>query len=112
MKKEDIGERYRELVEGIENARMYDGRGTVDRYVCEDCQNIIFTTYRDKGVTPFTMKCRRCGGTMCHDKTYRKNDVPNYVLVFEWYRPTIDEVLKMSDGMAAHILSGGLLLED
>ena len=112
MRKEDIEKRYNELVKEIEGKRMYDGRGTVDRYTCDDCQMIIYTTYRDKGTTPFSMRCRRCGGTMFHDKTYDKKSVPNYVMVLDWYRPSLESVLKMSEGMTEYVLSGGLFLEE
>lgn len=112
MKKEVIEKRYNELVKEIERKIMYDGRGTVDRYTCDDCQMIIYTTYRDKGTTPFSMRCRRCGGTMFHDKTYDKKTVPGYVIVMDWYRPSLEDVLKMSDGMIEHVLNGGLILDE
>lgn len=112
MKKEDIEKKYNELVNTIEPKLMYDGRGKVDRYTCEDCGHSIYTTYRDKGVTPFTIKCKKCGGTKYHDKTYDKKNVPGYVLVMDWYRPTLEKTLKMSDEMIDHVLNGGLILED
>lgn len=112
MKREDIEKKYNELVNTIEAKIMYDGREKVDRYTCEDCGHIIYTTYRDKGVTPFTVRCNRCGGTKYHDKTYDKKSVPDYVLVIDWYRPTLEDTLKMSDGMIDHVLNGGLILED
>ena len=112
IQKENIEKRYNELVKEIEGKRMYDGRGTVDRYTCDTCGHIIYTTYRDKGVTPFTIKCTRCGGTKYHDKTYDKKTVPSYVMVMDWYRPSLEDVLKMSDSMIEHVLNGGLVLED
>lgn len=71
----------------------------------------IVEIYKDKGVTPFTMRCTRCGGTMYHTKTFDKKTVPPYVMVFDWYRPTLEQTLKMSDGMIDHILNGGLILD-
>lgn len=112
MKKEVIEKRYNELVIEIERKIMYDGRGTVDRYTCDTCGHIIYTTYRDKGVTPYTIKCERCGGTKYHDKTYDKRTVPGYVMVMDWYRPSLEDVLKMSDGMIEHVLNGGLILDE
>lgn len=41
MTKEQIEKRYNELVNGIEKKRMYDGRNTVDRYVCDTCEYMI-----------------------------------------------------------------------
>lgn len=112
MEREDIEKKYNELVKSIEKKIMYDGRGKVDRYTCDTCGHIIYTTYRDKGVTLFTTKCKRCGRTMCHDKTYDKKTVPSYVNVMDWYRPTLDQTLKMPDRVIEHILNGGLILED
>lgn len=37
MEKKRIEKEYKKLVDNIESLRMYDGRGTVDRYVCEKC---------------------------------------------------------------------------
>lgn len=111
MTKEQIEKRYNELVNGIEEKKMYDGRNTVDRYVCDTCEYMIHTTYKDKGVTPFTMRCTRCGGTMYHTKTFDKKTVPHYVMVLDWYRPTLEQTLKMSDAMIEHILNGGLILD-
>lgn len=111
MTREDIEKKYNELVKSIETKRMYDGRGTVDRYTCDTCGHIIYTTYRDKGVTPYTIRCNRCGGTKYHDKTYDKKTVPGYVMIIDWYRPSLEDVLKMSDGMIEHVLNGGLILD-
>lgn len=111
MEKKYIEKEYKKLVDSIENLRMYDGRGTVDRYVCEKCGYTIFTTYRDKGVTPFTIRCSRCNGTMFHDKTYEKGQVPENLVIKDWYRPSLKETLKLSEGMIEHILNGGLILE-
>lgn len=112
MKKEEIEKRYNELVNGIEEMKMYDGRQTVDRYTCDTCGHFIYTTYRDKGVTPYTIMCKRCGGTKYHDITYDRKTVPSYVVVFDWYRPPLEDVLRMSKGMIEHILNGGLVLEE
>jgi len=112
MKQKEIEHKYNEMVSTIEDAQMYDGRNTVDRYTCDICNKIIFTTYKDKGVTPFTVQCKKCGGTMYHDKTYEKSTVPNYVYVEDWVRPTLEQTLQMSDGMIEHVLNGGLILED
>ena len=112
MKRKDIEKKYKELVDSIETKRMYDGRETVDRYTCDSCGHIIYTTYRDKGVTPFTMRCHRCGGTKYHDKTYDKKNVPDQVVVMEWYRPTLKKTLKMSEEMKDYVLDGGLILDE
>ena len=106
---EDIKRKYNELVSNIEGMKIYDGRGTVDRYVCDTCGCMIHTTYKDKGVTPFTMGCPKCNGTMYHRQTFRKESVPAWVEVRNWYRPTLEQTLKMNVGMIDHILKGGLV---
>lgn len=112
MNKEQIEKEYNELVNGIEGMRMYDGRNTVDRYICDTCGYMIHTTYKDKGVTPFTMGCPKCNGTMYHRQTFRKETVPNWVEVRNWSRPTLEQTLKMSERAISHVLKGGLFLED
>ena len=112
MNRETIEKRYNELVNKIEEMRMYDGRGTVDRYICDTCGWMLHTTYKDKGVTPFTMRCPKCNGTMYHKQTFRKETVPDWVEVKNWYRPPLEEVLKMNEGTIEHILLGGLILEE
>ena len=70
MNKEIIKEKYDKLVSEIEGMKMYDGRGAVDRYVCDTCGYMTHTTYKDKGVTPFTMRCPKCEPRHAH-KHYR-----------------------------------------
>jgi hypothetical protein len=112
MRKQDIAKQYYDIVNSIEDAKMYDGRNTVDRYICDMCGCMIHTTYKDKGVTPFTIRCPKCNGTMYHRQTFRKDTVPNWVKVRNWYRPTLEQTLSMTDGMIQHILKGGLILEE
>ena len=112
MNKETIKKQYNELVSNIEEMKMYDGRGTVDRYICDTCGYMIHTTYKDKGVTPFTMPCCKCNGTMYHRQTFKKETVPDWVNVKNWYRPTLEQTLQERQGTIEHILKGGLLLEE
>lgn len=108
MNKEDITKRYIEMASTIEDAKIYDGRGTYDVYRCKKCGQDKVTTYADKGVTPFVMGCD-CGGDMTHIKTFRY--VPNYIEVIKWIRPTLEQTLELSDGMIEHVLNGGLVLD-
>lgn len=112
MKKQQIRSKYNKLVSEIESRKIYDGRNTVDRYTCEVCGNMIHTTYKDKGVTPFTIRCKKCGGTMYHNKTFDKKTVPEFVVVLDWYRPTLEQTLQMPDGLIDHILNEGLILNE
>ena len=54
-------EEYKELINNIESIPMYDGRNKgIDVYVCNKCGHKFYTKYKDKGVTPFVIKCRNC----------------------------------------------------
>lgn len=112
MNKETIKKQYDKLVNEIEGMKMYDGRGTVDRYICDTCGHMTHTTYKDKGVTPFVIRCPKCGGDMVHRQTFEKDTVPDWVEVKGWYRPSLEELLKTDEGIIEHVLDGGLLLED
>ncbi len=112
MTREQIEKKYNKLINEIKEKRMYDGRGTVDRYICDTCGYMMHTTYKDKGVTPFTMSCPKCKGTMYHKKTFKKDTVPDWVEVKNWYRPTLEQTLNMPEGMIEHVLNGGLILEE
>lgn len=87
-------EEYEKFCKDAEDLKFFDGRGTFDLYVCDKCSCELVTTNAVKGVTPFTIRCRRCGGTMFHTKTSR--NVPSSVKVVRWIRPTYEEYSKMS----------------
>lgn len=97
---------------------MFDGRNKgVDVYVCEKCGHKFYTRYKDKGVTPFTIKCRKCqSASAVHDDTI--SELIANVMAFEvqnWVRPTFEQLNKFrkkgNDGVIEHVLNGGLLLE-
>lgn len=115
MKRKELQRRYDRLVLEVEDAEMYDGRGKgVDVYECELCGHRMYTRYKDKGVTPFTIKCRHCEhGTMMHDQTISEQ-VANFMAfeVHNWVRPTFEQLQKLNDGAQEHVLNGGLMLED
>ena len=108
MNIQEIRNRYAKMVSTIEDAGIYDGRGTFDLYQCEKCFREKITTYADKGVTPFIIGCS-CGGNMQHTKTFKS--VPDYIRVFKWKRPTIDQTIKLPDRQIEHVLNGGLILD-
>lgn len=105
--------KYEGMVNSIEAARMYDGRGKgVDVYVCNECGAVYYTRYKDKGVTPLTIHCRKCKmGTMVHRKT-----IPEYagkgLEIHNWVRPTFEQFLKLNEGAKQHVLQGGLMLDE
>lgn len=46
---------------------------------------------------------------MQHTKTFKS--VPDYIRVFKWKRPTIDQTIKLPDRQIEHVLNGGLILD-
>lgn len=110
MGKNSLKSKYDKMAASIEAANIYDGRGTFDVYKCNRCGFSIVTTYKDKGVTPYTISCKKCGvGTMFHTETlalpHPDADVIN------WIRPTFNQFKKMQPGAQEHILNGGLIME-
>lgn len=115
MDKKELKKKYDKLVAEIESARMYDGRNKgVDLYQCKDCGFQFYTRYKDKGVTPFAVRCRNCDhGTAIHEKTITEQTASLLgVKVHNWVRPTFEQLLKLSEGAQEHVLNGGLMLED
>ena len=113
MKSEVLKKEYNELVAQIESARMYDGRGKgIDVYVCSQCGKKFYTQYKDKGVTPFMMRCREnaCCGTMKHKMTISTMNKSS-IEVINWVRPTFEQLLKLDADTQQHVLQGGLVLE-
>lgn len=108
MKRKELEKMY----SNIANIKCYDGRDEVYGYVCEVCHKEVFTTYADKGVTPFCLKCDCCGGTMTHKNTYRKSTFPKDIKVFEFRRPSFKKMLKGGESMIKHVLNGGLILDN
>ena len=114
MEKETIKRKYNELVASLEDAKMYDGRGEYNGYVCEKCGYITATLYKEKGVTPFIIQCEKCGKSAMHKITSRNAPPadPNISEVKNWVRPTLDQLMKMSQATIDHVLNGGLVFED
>ena len=114
MEKETIKRKYNELVASLEDAKMYDGRGEYNGYVCEKCGYITATLYKEKGVTPFIIQCEKFGKAAMHKITSRNAPPadPNISEVKKWVRPTLDQLMKMSQETIDHVLNGGLVFED
>lgn len=115
MDKNELKKKYDKMVAGIESAQMFDGRNKgVDVYVCKKCGYQFFTRYKDKGVTPFTVRCRNCEhGTAVHEKTITEQTASLLgVKVHNWVRPTFEQLLKLNEGAQEHVLNGGLMLEE
>ena len=105
-----IKEQYDDMCCSIADAPIYDGRNTIDEYVCQKCGKKIYTEYKVKGVTPFVMSCTEqgCTGLMSHTRTFPFTEE---VETKKFYRPSFEEFVKMGRGEQQHILNGGLVLE-
>lgn len=102
-------EEYNKLCTDSDDMQVYDGRGTYDIYECENCNHHLVTTYAVKGVTPFTIRCPKCGKTMMHTQTLKS--APANEKVIRWIRPTYEQYCKLSYGFRDHIGNGGLIME-
>lgn len=114
-KKRMLQRRYNLMLAGIEDAPIYDGRGKgVDVYVCDYCGAKIYTRYKDKGVTPFVMRCRKCEhGNSMHQTTIQDAVAASEGLeVLNWIRPTFEQFCAAGEAVRGHVLNGGLVLEE
>jgi hypothetical protein len=109
MKQEEIKNKYEALIDRIEAEKIYDGRGTFDLYECEECGARKITTYKDKGVTPFMIRCSCCDGFMRHTRTF--NSIPKFINVEDWIRPALEQAYNMTDYQLEHLFKGGLFLK-
>ncbi len=116
----EVTKEYNKLIADVETNEFYkiDLTNRVNCYTCEECGHITKTIDIDAGVTPFMFTCEKYKETaMCSCKNITSNSsffndiAPNQAPTFEWYRPTLKQVLKMrakEDGLLDHILQGGL----
>lgn len=117
FKKLKIRRQYKQLVAKVEEMKVFDGRGKgVDVYVCEKCGRRTLTRYKDKGVTPFVMRCRYCDGYAQHVETISEDTalllcIAEGNTVQNWVRPPLKWLLKQNQGTIDHVLQGGLVLE-
>ncbi len=76
-------------------------------YSCLKCNWNMLSEDIDEGVTPFMMPCR-CGGDMYSnfykiDKAYQYHPAD-----IKWYKPTNEEISKLTKEMKEHVDNGGL----
>jgi ribosomal protein S27E len=105
-------QRYNKMAADIEAAPLYDGRGKgIDVYRCQQCGEEQYTYYRDKGVTPFLIRCNKCGQIAQHRTTLKDMGVDHRTLKV-WVRPTYEQFTRLERGLRDHVLRGGLVLEE
>ncbi len=86
------------VCEGIFNRLKSPGPG---------CGYNLVSIDRDKGTTPFMIKCDKCGGMM-KSTLYRIDQ--NYVPTHEWFKPS--DVSDIPKGWEDHVSMGGLVLRE
>lgn len=109
MNKKEIKRKYSKLLKDVATKDFYkiDLTNRVNCYVC-DCGHITKTKDIDAGVTPFYHNCESCGRYA--RSTFYKDIAPHKLPTEEWYRPTLEQVLKIrrNYGLLDHVLNGGL----
>lgn len=91
-------------------------RKTLDGFRCDVCQGLTMTVDRHPGYHPRYVDHRqfdpnsRCPGTGI--SLEYPDDAPpaEWVPSHEWYRPSEDELVTLSDAFIDHVLRGGLIL--
>jgi hypothetical protein len=107
MEAEKIRKEYNEMLKLVKNRLGEVKENRVNCYFCKKCGHITKTVDIDAGVTPFMHECEKCGELAI--SSFYKDIAPNSSPTQEWYRPTLEESLKIkSDGLLRHIFSGGL----
>lgn len=103
-------ELYKQIVSKIEDTKLFDGRGKTNCYTCQKCGKVIKCRDIDKGTTPFMITCEKCQNMM-HSSFYMDDIYINVEVSHEWYRPSLEEFVKMEiQSEIQHVLNGGLLL--
>lgn len=111
-----IRREYKKMVASVEEMKIFDGRDKgVDVYICEKCGKKTLTRYKDKGVTPFVMRCSHCDGYAQHANTIfereaRMLNIVEGAEILNWVRPPLWWLLKHKEAVK-HVLNGGLVLE-
>jgi hypothetical protein len=98
---------YAELMHDIKTNEYYniDLTNRTNTYTCPG-GHITKTRDIDAGVTPFMHSCGTCGEIAT--SSFYRDTHPNLEPTEEWYRPTLEEVFKLSEGLREHVLQGGL----
>ena len=111
ISQKDVKRRYDSLMEDVKTNDFYKVNLTnrVNCYICIECSHITKTKDVDPGVTPFIFKCEKCGKIA--RSTMYEDTAPGQKATFEWFRPTLKEILKMRrkhEKLLNHVLQGGL----
>jgi transcription elongation factor Elf1 len=112
MTNKQIKKKYDQLMNDVAKNPYYTNINMSNRtncYVCNHCHNVMKTIDVDRGVTPFMIRCHNCG-EMAYSQFY-KNIAPSRLPTMEWYRPSLNDLLKNKHKYdIGHVLNGGLEL--
>lgn len=112
MSQREVQRQYNKLMQDVATSDYYkiDLTNRENCYVCtsKNCMHVTKTKDVDAGTIPMMFTCEKCGATA--RSTFFQDVVPGQKPTFEWYRPTLNQALKMRKKPIEleHILKGGL----
>lgn len=103
---------WQNLLKDVATKDFYktDLTNRVNYYTCSGEQTHLTKTKDiDAGVTPMFIPCPVCGAR-ASSHGYGEDKIPDMEPTHEWFRPTLDQVLKKKKEphLIAHYLGGGL----
>jgi hypothetical protein len=112
MSVREVERKYADLLRDVETNEFYtkvDLTNRVNCYRCKSCGGITKTIDIHSGVTPFIFECMFCKGDAY--STFYTDIAIAAKPSFEWYRPSLEETLKLrKEPMTLdHVLQGGLI---
>jgi hypothetical protein len=115
MNKQEIESEYNKIVEHYKKPEnKIDLTNRLNVYKCSKGHKTV-TKDIDPGVTPFMLGCKECeaNGEKRSEAYSAGYQIPEHIKKdltpgWEWYRPSIEDTLKMSPPMIDHIIRGGL----
>lgn len=111
MNLQEIKNSYNKLIEDVKTKEFYTKIDLNNRFNCYVCPNghVTKTQDIDAGVTSMFIHCDKCG--LRASSSFYRDIAPNIKPTKEWYRPGLDETLKLNHSLE-HVLRGGLLIRN
>lgn len=105
--RKDVEHEYLRLQHDVATNEFYqtDLTNRTNVYTCKN-GHLTKTRDVDPGVTPMFYSCETCGESAT--SSFYRDTHPELEPTQEWFRPTLEQVLKMDIGMREHVLQGGL----
>lgn len=120
MNKSEIKRMYTQLIREVQTNEFYTKKRDSDTNVYRCPKGHLNKTIDvDPGVTPFFHQCKVCRDACVKldesslaQSTFYNDVAPNLKPSEEWFRPTLQEALKLNDGELEHLFNGGLFPRD